>query len=228
MEHEKSVNLQHVEETPPSTGVLVTEARQAANAEQHMTLWQALKMYKKAAGWSVLLSATLIMEGHDLALLGSLYASPIFNEKYGTLNAEDGKYHVSAAWQSGLSNGARAGEIIGLIIAGWTADRYGYKMTIIGSLVLMIVFIFVLFFAPNVQILVLGEVLCGMLETNPSEGKTDHAFRHPMGRLPKCDTSVCVRGGARGTAAIPDDLHQHVLGDRTVLRSCREQRLRRP
>ncbi|KAM0553998.1 hypothetical protein ACHAPJ_007073 [Fusarium lateritium] len=63
---------------------------------------------------------------------------------------------------SGLSNGARAGEIIGLIIAGWTADRFGYKMTIVGSLVLMIAFVFVLFFAPNVKILVLGEVLCGI------------------------------------------------------------------
>jgi SP family general alpha glucoside:H+ symporter-like MFS transporter len=72
---------------------------------------------------------------------------------------------ISAALKSssasGLSNGARAGEIFGLLIAGWTSDRYGYKVTTIGSLILMIAFIFVLFFAPNVQILVLGEVLCG-------------------------------------------------------------------
>lgn len=40
----------------------------------------------------------------------------------------------------------------------WT----GYKMTTIGSLILMIAFVFVLFFAPNVKILVLGEVLCGI------------------------------------------------------------------
>lgn len=35
-------------------------------------------------------------------------------------------------------------------------------MTTIGSLILMIAFIFVLFFAPNIKILVLGEVLCGI------------------------------------------------------------------
>lgn len=110
----------------------------------------------------MLLSSTLIMEGYDLALLGSLYASQVFNKKYGELNPHTGKYAISAAWQSGLSNGARAGEIIGLIIAGWTADRFGYKMTTIGSLILMIAFVFVLFFAPNVKILVLGEVLCGI------------------------------------------------------------------
>ncbi|CAG7563233.1 unnamed protein product [Fusarium equiseti] len=147
---------------PPTTEMLASDAKVAAEAEHHMTLWEACKTYPKAIGWSVLLSTTLIMEGYDLALLGNLYASPVFNEKFGTYNAEKDKYAVSAAWQSGLSNGARAGEIIGLILAGWASDRYGYKMTTVGALVLMIAFVFVLFFAPNVKILVLGEVLCGI------------------------------------------------------------------
>ncbi|KAK7421443.1 hypothetical protein QQX98_002141 [Neonectria punicea] len=142
--------------------VLVSEAKVAADAEHNMSLWQAAKTYPKAIGWSVLLSTTLIMEGYDLALLGNLYASPVFNKKFGEYNPATEEYQVTAAWQSGLSNGARAGEIIGLIMAGWAADRYGYKMTTIGALVLMIAFVFVLFFAPNIKILVLGEVLCGI------------------------------------------------------------------
>ncbi|KAM0433624.1 hypothetical protein ACHAQK_009242 [Fusarium lateritium] len=157
---EKSLDAQHDETVSPE--VLASEAKVAAEAEHHMTLWEAVKTYPKAIGWSVLLSTTLIMEGYDLALLGNLYASPVFNEKFGTYNAEKEKYAVSAAWQSGLSNGARAGEIIGLILAGWASDRYGYKMTTVGALVLMIAFVFVLFFAPNIKILVLGEVLCGI------------------------------------------------------------------
>ncbi|RSL81410.1 hypothetical protein CEP51_005871 [Fusarium floridanum] len=158
--HEKDLDSYH-EETA-NTEALASEAKVAAEAEHHMSLLEAVKTYPKAIGWSVLLSSTLIMEGYDLALLGNLYASPVFNQKFGTYNAATEEYHVSAAWQSGLSNGARAGEIIGLIIAGWTADRYGYKMTTVGALVAMIAFIFVLFFAPNVKILVLGEVLCGI------------------------------------------------------------------
>lgn len=141
---------------------LADEARHASSKEQQMSLWAALKLYPKAVGWSMLLSSTLIMEGYDLALLGSLYASDTFNKKYGSLDPDSGEYNLTAAWQSGLSNGARAGEIIGLILAGWAADRYGYKMTTIGSLVLMVAFIFVLFFAPNAGVLVAGEVLCGM------------------------------------------------------------------
>ena len=102
--------------------------------------------------------------GYDLALLGSLYANPQFNKKYGTYNPTTEKWAVSAAWQSGLSNGARAGEIFGLFFAGWASDRYGYKMTTIASLILMICFIFVLFFAPNLKVLVVGEILCGMID----------------------------------------------------------------
>ncbi|KAH7630974.1 general substrate transporter [Sordaria sp. MPI-SDFR-AT-0083] len=146
----------------PHDDVVLVEAKQAADTEHEMTLLRAIKLYPKAIGWSVLLSSTLIMEGYDLALLGSLYASPVFNQKFGEFDAEKGKYAVSAAWQSGLSNGARAGEIFGLIFAGWAADRIGYKNTTIASLVLMIAFIFVLFFAPNIKVLVVGEILCGI------------------------------------------------------------------
>jgi SP family general alpha glucoside:H+ symporter-like MFS transporter len=85
-------------------------------------------------------------EGYDLALLGNLYASPVFNEKYGHWNEENKKYQVSAAWQS---------------VAGWITDRYGSKKTTIVFLVMMIGTIFALFFAPNIQVLVAGEVLCG-------------------------------------------------------------------
>lgn len=146
---------------PPASNVM--EAKHANATEHSMTLLSAVRTYPKAIGWSVLVSSTLIMEGYDLALLGNLYASPVFNRKFGSLvDPATQKYAVSAAWQSGLSNGARAGEILGLILAGWTSDAYGYKTTTVGSLVLMIMFIFVLVFAPNVKVLVVGEVLCGM------------------------------------------------------------------
>ncbi|KAI3398894.1 hypothetical protein diail_8403 [Diaporthe ilicicola] len=137
-------------------------AQNAASEEKTMSLCQAIKLYPKAIGWSVLLSSTLIMEGYDLALLGSLYASPQFNKKFGACDAATEKCAVSAPWQSALSNGARAGEVIGLLINGIASDRLGYRKTMIASLCVMIAFIFVLFFAPNVQVLVLGEVLCGI------------------------------------------------------------------
>src|SRR5689334_4982976 len=110
---EKVVDAGHAENPGPRHGeALPEEAKNASNSEHNMSLLKAIKLYPKAIGWSVLLSATLIMEGYDLALLGNLYASRMFNQKYGTYSETNEKWAVSAAWQSGLSNGARAGEII--------------------------------------------------------------------------------------------------------------------
>ncbi|KAK9258192.1 general substrate transporter [Lipomyces tetrasporus] len=136
-------------------------AKHASDAEHSMTLARGLRLYPKAIGWSVLLSSALVMEGYDLALLGSLYASPAFNQKYGRLTP-NGTYKVPASWQSALSNGARAGEVIGLLINGVVSERWGYRKTMVGALTAMVAFIFVLFFAPNVETLVVGEVLCGI------------------------------------------------------------------
>ena len=99
-------------------------ALHATAQEKNMTLLQAIKLYPKAIGWSMVLSTALVMEGYDLLLLSNLYASPSFNRKFGTRGA-NGVYNVSAPWQSGLSNGARIGEMIGLWINGIVSERYG-------------------------------------------------------------------------------------------------------
>jgi SP family general alpha glucoside:H+ symporter-like MFS transporter len=139
----------------------LAHGQQGARQEQAMTLWQGLRLYPKAVAWSVLLSSTLIMEGYDLALLGSLYASPAFNQKYG-VQAADGDWGVPASWQSALSNGARVGEVIGLIISGFVSERLGYRWTMIYALIAMNAVIFLFFFAVNVQMLLSAEILAGI------------------------------------------------------------------
>ncbi|KFY23853.1 hypothetical protein V493_05587 [Pseudogymnoascus sp. VKM F-4281 (FW-2241)] len=136
-------------------------AQNAEAQEKSMTLLQAIKLYPTAIGWSMVLSTALVMEGYDLLLLSNLYASPMFNQKYGILGST-GEYAVPASWQSGLSNGARCGEMLGLAINGIVSEKYGYRKTMIGSLFMMIGTIFILFFAPNVQVLLVGEIFCGI------------------------------------------------------------------
>jgi SP family general alpha glucoside:H+ symporter-like MFS transporter len=68
-----------------------------------MTLWQGLKLYPKAVGWSAFLSTAIIMEGYDVVLMASFFAYPSFQAKYGELLA-DGTYGLTAAWQASLSN----------------------------------------------------------------------------------------------------------------------------
>lgn len=103
----------------------------------------------------------LSMDGYDVILLGSFHALPQFNQKYGHRDPTASKYIISASWQAGLSNGAQVGEIIGLALNGWASERFGYRMTMIVSLALMIAFIFIPFFSHNIQTLLVGEILQG-------------------------------------------------------------------
>lgn len=43
---------------------IIAEAKVATTQEHEMSLWQGLKLYPKAIGWSVLLSTAIIMEGY--------------------------------------------------------------------------------------------------------------------------------------------------------------------
>ncbi|WWD16321.1 hypothetical protein CI109_100747 [Kwoniella shandongensis] len=140
---------------------VVESARAAVDAEHNMTLKEALKRYPQAVGWSVLLSAAIIMEGFDVVLINNFYALPQFAEKYGE-PLGDGKYTITAAWQAGLSNGAQVGEIIGLMLNGWASERFGYRKTMIAALTMMICAIFIPFFAQNIQTLLAGEILQGI------------------------------------------------------------------
>ncbi|KAL6245551.1 hypothetical protein RBB50_007550 [Rhinocladiella similis] len=140
---------------------IVDGAQEATEHEHKMGIWKAIKTYPKAVGWSVLASTALVMEGYDLVVIGSFYGFPEFQKKYGE-KQPDGTYVVSAPWQTGLSNGALVGEILGLMACGILAERMGYRFTIGLALILVICFIFITFFAVNIQMLLVGEILCGL------------------------------------------------------------------
>ncbi|OAA42010.1 Sugar/inositol transporter [Beauveria brongniartii RCEF 3172] len=139
------------------------EAVAATEAEHNMGLLKSLKLYKKACMWSIFFSTCIVMEGFDLTIIGGLYVYPAFAKKFGEPTGADGddSYELTAAWQSGLSNAALCGQILGLFAAGVIADRFGYRKTLIGALFLCVCFIFVIFFAESLPQLLAGELLVG-------------------------------------------------------------------
>ncbi|EXK28038.1 hypothetical protein FOMG_15499 [Fusarium oxysporum f. sp. melonis 26406] len=153
-------HLHEVNDSEELRGIL-TAAENAAAAEHNMTFMEGLRAYPKAMGWSIALSTCIIMEGYDTILIGNLYAMKPFNEYYGHPDSQGG-YSISAAWQSGLTNGASVGEILGLYVSGWLADRYGYKKVLATALVMMTAFIFIQFFSISLSMLLVGEILCGL------------------------------------------------------------------
>ncbi len=96
-----------------------------------------------------------------MQLIGSLFAQPAFNETYGELRT-NGKYQISAPWQSGLNNGSNIGQIIGLLLSGWVVERIGFRFTMMIALSVVIPFIFIQFFASSLGVLEAGQVLIGI------------------------------------------------------------------
>lgn len=142
--------------------VLNEEARQATATEHSLSFIQAIKTYKKAALWSILISTTVIMEGYDVTLLGSFMGYPAFRKKYGTWHNDDSGYQISFSWQAGLNDIAAVGNIIGALLNGYLTAKYGHRKVIMGTMVFLTAFIFIVFFAPNVEVLLVGEFLCNI------------------------------------------------------------------
>ncbi|KAG5995023.1 hypothetical protein E4U43_003121 [Claviceps pusilla] len=140
---------------------IVHEAAAATQAEHSMGLISSFKLYKKACLWSIFLSTCLIMEGFDLVLLSTLFAYPPFQKKFG-VQQPDGTYELTAAWQSGLNNATLSGQILGLFVVGYIADRFGYRKTLIGALTGCAAFIFIPFFAESLPQLLAGQILLGL------------------------------------------------------------------
>ncbi|KAF1992206.1 sugar transporter-like protein [Aulographum hederae CBS 113979] len=147
--------------TNPNVSQLMADAAKGTEAEHQMTIWQSLKLYPAAVGWSVLLSTAIVMEGFDIVLIANLLALPAFKLAFGELQP-DGSYELTAAWQSGLTNGAYVGEVLGLLIMGVVAERIGYRKTMIGALVALTGLIFIVFFVQSLPQLLTGLILMGI------------------------------------------------------------------
>ncbi|KAJ4291286.1 hypothetical protein N0V88_006289 [Collariella sp. IMI 366227] len=136
---------------------------QAANAHEHsLTVRSALKAYPFAVAWSLIVSMSIIMEGYDTILIGSLYAYPSYAKRFGNFDANTDTYQISASWQSAMGSGPQAGAIIGAMLNGFVIQRFGYKPAFMIGVGLMTAFIFVSFFGMSVELQAVGQILCGL------------------------------------------------------------------
>lgn len=137
------------------------DANEANSEEKCMTLREALARYPKAAGWSILVATTLVMEGYDTALLNALFALPVFQKRFGT-QTHDGSYEISSQWQIGLNMCVYSGEIIGLQMTGLIVDYMGTRWTMILALSLLTAYIFILYFCKSLVMIAVGQILSAM------------------------------------------------------------------
>lgn len=161
-----ALNDGHIAPIVPALGAsTIHEAAAANDAERNMSFRETFKLYRPAALWSIFFSTCLIMEGYDTLLIATLFAQGAFNKKYGDRSVSPTgvvSYELTAAWQSGLTNGCQVGEILGLFVTGIIADRFGNRAALMGALFLVLCFIFIVFFAQNLPMLLAGEILLGI------------------------------------------------------------------
>ncbi|KAI6781951.1 Maltose permease-like protein [Emericellopsis cladophorae] len=159
---ESNQDLRHLENVGIHDKGLNASAIEATAQEHSIGFVQGFKTYRKAAMWSFLISMTVIMEGYDVTLLGSFYGYPTFREKYGKVYNEENGYQISSVWQQRFNCMAAVGNIVGALLNGWATARWGHRKVLIGSLAWLSAFVFVVFFAPNIEILLVGQTLCNV------------------------------------------------------------------
>ncbi|KAJ9613062.1 hypothetical protein H2200_003003 [Cladophialophora chaetospira] len=166
MESEKVVptdrELKGLELSGQVTVDLIQHAQESDAADRLLTIRQALKKYKKAVFWAMLLSTALIMEGYDVVIITSFYGQTQFTDRFGVVDKKTGKKLIPPAWQSGLSNSALVGQLAGLLANAWTQDHFGCRPTMMFFMAWMAVAIFIPFFAPSLPVLAFGEAMCGV------------------------------------------------------------------
>lgn len=166
---EEKISSVHLEEGAPQNATIdmstvkdVSLAKQATEDEHNLTVMDALRRHPQAVMWSVLVSSSIIMEGYDIVLIFSFFAQSSFAKKYGDYIPSSDSYQISASWQAGLSNAVGVGAIIGAFANGYFTHKFGYRKVLLASLAAIVAFVFLTFFAPNLPVLLVGELLCGI------------------------------------------------------------------
>lgn len=140
---------------------IADDALDATTQEHELSFFDAVKYHKAAIGWSIVLSATIIMEGYDNILMTSFFGYPAFQKKYG-VETSPGNYEMEGRWQVALGAASAIGLMFGVIANGYLTERFGHRRVIMAALVVMSAFIFITFFAPSVEVLFVGQILCGL------------------------------------------------------------------
>lgn len=152
----------HIEKDGIDTKVIAEQSKRGTEIEHTLSIWQALKLYPHAIGWSIFFALGLIMSGYDPSLLFSFFALPSFLQAYGVLQ-DDGTYTISAAWQSGLTMNVPVGQVVGSMLVTYPMERFGRKKTMAFCCVWSAACVFIQFFSTSIGMLCAGEFLAGVM-----------------------------------------------------------------
>ncbi|KAJ6004823.1 general substrate transporter [Penicillium herquei] len=170
MNQKQSPEAKHIESAPtmPPTSekALVRDAWESSAVEHNLTVYQAINAYPMAIFWCLVVSMCVIMEGYSQILVQSLYAYPQFQKYFGSIIGYEASgapvYQLTAAWQAGLTNASTVGGFFGTILNGYVVDWFGHRKVLFWALIVEVGFTFITFFASDITVLCVGQILMGV------------------------------------------------------------------
>ncbi|TXT06186.1 hypothetical protein VHUM_03659 [Vanrija humicola] len=137
-------------------------AKEANDREHALSFRDGCRHYPGSLFWGIGMSFTIVMEGYITSLSRNFITFPAFARKYGVWQEAQQRWVINAKWQVAMGNMGMIGTLIGLVIMGFVADKFGHRYVMMVGLVLIVAFNFMTFFAPTVKILATAGLLGGI------------------------------------------------------------------
>ncbi|KAG5747345.1 hypothetical protein H9Q70_009973 [Fusarium xylarioides] len=134
------------------------DARLATEIEHKLSTWQAIVAYRKGLFWSFVFSLCIVMEGYDLAFMGTLYAHPAFRNQFGK-DIGNSNYQIPASWQTAIGSAGVVANMIGIWFDGHFSEKVGRKRVSLVTLVVLAATIFCQFYSESLGIFLLRRFL---------------------------------------------------------------------
>ncbi|KAF5564208.1 maltose permease [Fusarium phyllophilum] len=131
MEYDTKPSVEMVEKEKGDASLAVNE-----HDATSLTLFQSLKQNYKSVIFSILMATGPMTFGFDIIIVGVITAFLAFLERFGELR--DGMPILPSMWLSLWNASMQIGLLIGSVIVGWVADRFGRKISMMtGSIITM-------------------------------------------------------------------------------------------
>ncbi|KAL7933180.1 general substrate transporter [Trichoderma chlorosporum] len=161
-------NIEHELTNAGETGKMASISEAMANngtaTEHRLGSWEAFKLYRKGAFWSMFISLSIIMRAYDIEISGNFFALPAFQKHFGVDYGPDhGGFQIPARWQVAMGMGSLVGQIVGAYIVSFPMEKFGRKKTFAVCLVLTAILTFMQFFANTIGVLTASQYLSGIV-----------------------------------------------------------------
>ncbi|KAH7065806.1 major facilitator superfamily domain-containing protein [Paraphoma chrysanthemicola] len=103
----------------------VNSASSGEDGDEHRTLWQNVKKYRKVTYITFGLTSAILLYGYDNVVVGTISAMPVFQKDFGIFY--EGKWILPSTWLALWNVASPIGAMVGSLFGGWLQDKIGRR-----------------------------------------------------------------------------------------------------